>query len=151
MKLNGVTGVKITAENDNYRVITTTKPIWIDNDLLTTGTISTSNSSFYNDDMLDYLLKDIIKEKAKDAEEKLKKETIQFNKKVADGINNDIKQVIFNDPATIIVWKDGHKTVVKCEKGDTYNKEFGLALCLIKEFFNNTGAYNKIFEKWIKE
>lgn len=34
-----------------------------------------------------------------------------------------IKKVIFNDPATIILWKDGTKTVVKCQEGDTYDKE----------------------------
>ena len=43
---------------------------------------------------------------------------------------NTIKDVIFNDPATIVIWKDGTKTVVKCqtETGDTYNKELGLAI-----------------------
>ena len=104
-------------------------PNWLSNhnaNITTTGT--SSKTSFYDDNMLDYLLEDITKEKAKDAEKKLKQEKAQFNKRVADAVNDRIKQVIFNDPATIIVWKDGHKTVVKCEKGDTYNKEFGLAL-----------------------
>ena len=29
----------------------------------------------------------------------------------------EIKNVIFNEPATIIIWKDGTKTVVKCQEG----------------------------------
>ena len=52
-----------------------------------------------------------------------------------------IKDVIFNDPATIVIWKDGSKTVVKCQKetGDTYNKELGLAMCIIKKCCGNKG------------
>ena len=34
----------------------------------------------------------------------------------------EIKRVVFNDPATIVFWKDGTKTVVKCSKGDTFSK-----------------------------
>ena len=33
----------------------------------------------------------------------------------------DIKKVIYNNPATIICWEDGTKTVVKCSEGDTYD------------------------------
>ena len=44
-----------------------------------------------------------------------------------------IDRVIFNKPATIVLWKDGTKTVVKCQKGDHYNKETGLALCCLKK------------------
>lgn len=68
----------------------------------------------------------------------------QFNK-------NDIKDVIFNNPATIVFWKDGTKTVVKCQtdKGDTYNPELGLAMCIIKKMCGNKGNYNDIFNKWL--
>ena len=64
-----------------------------------------------------------------------------------------IKDVIFNDPATIVLWTDGSKTVVKCQKetGDTYNKELGLAMCIIKKCCGNKGNYNDVFSKWIKE
>ena len=62
-----------------------------------------------------------------------------------------IKDVIFNDPATIVLWEDGSKTVVKCQEGDTYNKETGLAMAIIKKCCSNKGNYNDIFEKWIKE
>lgn len=62
-----------------------------------------------------------------------------------------IKDVIFNDLATIVLWKDGTKTVVKCqkEKGDTYNPELGLAMCIVKKCCNNKGNYNDVFNKWI--
>lgn len=43
-------------------------------------------------------------------------------------------KVIFNNPATIVLWSDGTKTVVKRQKGDRYNKETGLAMCYVKKF-----------------
>ncbi|MBR4342311.1 MAG: hypothetical protein IKP88_06370 [Lachnospiraceae bacterium] len=53
------------------------------------------------------------------------------------------KKVIFNKPATIVIWNDGIKTVVKCQKGDRYDPEKGLAmayvkrLCGLKEFYKS--------------
>lgn len=43
-----------------------------------------------------------------------------------------IKKVIFNNPATIVIWADGTKTVVKRQKGDRYDKEKGLAMAFVK-------------------
>ena len=62
-----------------------------------------------------------------------------------------IKEVIFNNPATVVIWADGTKTVVKCQEGDTYNEELGLAMCISKKFFGNKGNFNEVFKKWIKE
>lgn len=62
-----------------------------------------------------------------------------------------IEKVIFNDPATIVFWNDGTKTVVKCQKGDTFSKELGLAMAISKKFFGNKGNYNDVFNKYIKE
>lgn len=60
-------------------------------------------------------------------------------------------KVIFNDPATIVFWDDGTKTVVKCQPGDTYNPEMGLALCFSKKALGNKSNFNNVFKKWIKE
>ena len=65
--------------------------------------------------------------------------------------NPGISRVIFNDPATIIFWKDGTKTVVKCQDGDTYSKETGLALCIAKKALGNKGNFNNVFKKWCEE
>lgn len=62
-----------------------------------------------------------------------------------------IKKVIFNDPATIVLWNDGTKTVVKCQEGDTYSEELGLAMAISKKFFGNKSKYNEIFKKYIEE
>ena len=45
----------------------------------------------------------------------------------------EIKNVIFNDPATIVFWKDGTKTVVKCQDGDEFDPEKGLAMAIAKK------------------
>lgn len=63
----------------------------------------------------------------------------------------NIKKVIFNNPATIVYWEDGTKTVVKCGKDDTYSEEAGLALCFMKKALGNKGNYNNTFKKYIKE
>lgn len=65
--------------------------------------------------------------------------------------NLKIKNVIFNDPATIVIWSDDTKTVVKCQPGDTYSKELGLAMCISKKFLGNKGNFNEEFKKWIPE
>ena len=62
-----------------------------------------------------------------------------------------IKKVIFNDPATIVIWSDNSKTVVKCQEGDTYDAEKGLALCIAKKYLGNKGNFNEVFKKWIPE
>ena len=62
-----------------------------------------------------------------------------------------IKDVIFNPPATIVLWKDGTKTVVRCGENDTYSKEHGLAMAICKKALGNKGNYNNQFKKWLKE
>lgn len=60
-------------------------------------------------------------------------------------------KVIFHDPATIVFWNDGTKTVVKCQPGDAYNKEIGLALCFSKKMLGNKSNFNNIFKKYLEE
>ena len=62
-----------------------------------------------------------------------------------------IENVIFNDPATIVFWADGTKTVVKCGEDDIWDPEKGLAMAVTKKFFGNEGFYYDIFKKWIPE
>lgn len=63
----------------------------------------------------------------------------------------EIKNVHFNGPATVVLWKDGTKTVVMCQEGDIYSEETGLALCIAKKAFGNMPNFNNIFRKWIPE
>lgn len=63
----------------------------------------------------------------------------------------DIKQVIFNDPATIVIWADGEKTVVKCQNGEPYDPEKGLTMAITKRALGNKGNYFDEIKKWTKE
>lgn len=60
-----------------------------------------------------------------------------------------IDKVIFNNPATIVIWANGDKTVVKCD-GEKYDPEKGLAMAITKYLLgNNQGYYYDIFKKWL--
>ena len=63
----------------------------------------------------------------------------------------NIKDVIFNNPATIIIWEDGEKTVVKCQEGDIYDPEKGLAMAITKRALGNKGNYCEELKKWLPE
>lgn len=64
--------------------------------------------------------------------------------------NVSIRKVIFNNPATIVLWSDGTKTVVKCGPDDIFDKEKGLAMAIVKKMAGNDSRFHKIFKKWCK-
>lgn len=55
------------------------------------------------------------------------------------------KKIIFMYPATIVIWNDGTKTVVKCQKGEHFDKEKGVAMCFMKKFLGNKSNFNNVF------
>lgn len=61
----------------------------------------------------------------------------------------NILKVVYNNPATIVFWSDGTKTVVKCQNGDTYSAETGLAMAICKKAYGNENQFNKVFAKWL--
>ena len=60
----------------------------------------------------------------------------------------DIKDVIFNDPATIVIWADGTKTVVKAEN-EPFDPEKGLAMAISKRALGNKYDYYDTFKKYV--
>ena len=64
--------------------------------------------------------------------------------------NLKIKKVIFNDPATIVFWADGTKTVSKAHGEDKFDKEIGLTVCIAKKAMGNKKKWDQVFKKWIK-
>ena len=62
----------------------------------------------------------------------------------------EIRKVIFNDPATIVLWTDGTKTVVRAEN-EEYDPEKGLAMAIAKKSLGNKGYYYETFKKWLPE
>lgn len=58
-----------------------------------------------------------------------------------------IKKVIFNGPATIVIWMNGEKTVVKCAEGDINSKFSGLAIAICKHMYGVD--FKKIFNHFV--
>lgn len=75
----------------------------------------------------------------------------KLNPKVESGRiqAHSIKNVIFNDPATIVFWGDGTKTVVKCGGDDIFDPEKGLTMAISKKFLGNQGNYYNEIKKWV--
>lgn len=73
---------------------------------------------------------------------------------IDNGPRYRIKDVIFNDPATIVLWADGTKTVVKCNGEQVFDPEKGLAMAIVKKYMGTNKSksnYCDIFKKWIPE
>lgn len=62
-----------------------------------------------------------------------------------------IRKVIFNNPATVVMWSDGTKTVVKCSPEDTYDMEKGLAMAIVKKMAGNDNRFHKVFKQYPKK
>jgi hypothetical protein len=65
--------------------------------------------------------------------------------------NTTIKKVVFNNPATIVLWTDGTKTVVKCQNDEVFDPEKGLAMAIAKKAFGNKGNYCNEIKKWTEQ
>lgn len=66
------------------------------------------------------------------------------------------KKIIINPPATIVIWNDGIKTVVKATENDIYDPEKGVALCFLKRWFESSYRQilkeaNDIYKKKLEE
>lgn len=62
-----------------------------------------------------------------------------------------IRKVIFNDPATVVLWSDGTKTVVKCGPEDKFDTEKGLAMAIVKKMAGNDNSFHKVFKQYTKK
>lgn len=113
----------------------------------------------------------MVKERIKEKEMKYTKQTYVMAKKDADYLNYgvadvmatmalnrkltpstklpEIKKVVFNKPATIVIWADDTKTVVKAQNGETFDPEKGLAMAITKKALGNEGNYYDIIKKYI--
>lgn len=76
------------------------------------------------------------------------KKTTERSNYMPTDIRRFIKRVKFNPPATIVFWTDNTKTVVKC-KGEDYDPEKGLAMCICKKVLGDKGNYYEVFKKWL--
>ncbi len=64
----------------------------------------------------------------------------------------DSKKIIFSGNCTIVIWKDGTKTIARCSTWDDFSPEAGIAICFMKHVLGEAKAKkilrngNKIFE-----
>lgn len=58
----------------------------------------------------------------------------------------EIEKVIFNEPATIVFWTDGTKTVVKVKDQEEFDPWTGLSMCVCKKAFGN--KFHRIFKDY---
>lgn len=77
------------------------------------------------------------------------KKTMNLYKRLEEEKKNTIKKVIFHDPATIIYWEDGTKTVVKVQNGEKFDPEKGMAMAICKKTHGNDGSYYEAFKKFL--
>lgn len=109
-------------------------------------------------EFVDYFYGVTMKELKEDLEERLKKpvRTSKYDLITSTPwspiiIKPKVDRVIFHNPATIIYWKDGSKTVVKCQPGDTYDEEKGFMAAYLKKLLGNDNTFNKEIKKYVKE
>lgn len=76
------------------------------------------------------------------------REIVGYEQKKANSMK--IKNVIFQDPATIVFWEDGTKTVVRAE-GEGYDPEKGLAMAISRKALGNNRDYYNTFIHWLKK
>lgn len=61
--------------------------------------------------------------------------------KVENKILKKVDKVIFKDPVTVVFWKDGTRTTVKCTGDEKYDPEKGFAMAVLKKLLGNKYDY----------
>lgn len=59
------------------------------------------------------------------------------------------EKVILHDPAVVVYWKDGTKTVAKAQN-ERYDPEKGLAMCFVKKMLDMNGKTLTAFNRLLK-
>lgn len=54
------------------------------------------------------------------------------------------ERVIYNDRATVCIFPDGDKVVVKATKDDKFSKEHGVAMCIMRKLFKSRSEFLRI-------
>lgn len=80
-------------------------------------------------------------ESKEEEKENRREETMQV-------IDLKIKKVIFNNPATIVYWEDGTKTVVKVAEGDIFDEEAGVAMAHMRKIYGNRKNFKHKLKAW---
>lgn len=60
----------------------------------------------------------------------------------------NIKQVIYSNPVTVIIWEDGTKTISRCDDDDIYDELTGFMLCIFKKVLTPK-TMRKMFKDYV--
>lgn len=100
-----------------------------------------------------------------EAERRAKDEKIEISRKRVDELAEIIKQeealneakevcskftpkrIIYNDPVTIVFWKDGTKTIVRATKETIFNKYNAFTAALAKKILMSNSNVNRIVDR----
>ena len=104
------------------------------------------NNRIFSDDILTELLADNLKDLRNKLTKELEEELAREKRKDVNHFIAKIDKVYFGKGTTVIKWKDGTSTKVKCQDGEEFDKEKGVAMCIIKHMFGDIGYYNEIFK-----
>ena len=62
-----------------------------------------------------------------------------------------IKDILFNGPATVVIWMDGTKTVVKLQNDEVYDQEKAIAMAISRRALGEEGYYSVFHAKEFAE
>lgn len=62
-----------------------------------------------------------------------------------------VKRIIYNDPATIVFWEDGTKTVVKKQKGIKFNKYNAFTAAFAIKCLGSNSKLNHIVDSGVDQ
>ena len=60
----------------------------------------------------------------------------------------NIKQVIYSNPVTVVIWDDGTKTRSRCDEEDIYDELTGFMLCVFKKMMTPK-AMRRMFKDYV--
>jgi len=123
-------GMKVVLENKETRIIGTA---FRTEATCTMNGIGEMSVDFYVDKVEDLTKRDICPKNRN-----FFQEYCEYRYKIGTQNALQAKHVIFNPPATVVLWEDGTKTVVKCDPKDPFDEMKGLALCYMKKALGNT-------------
>ena len=140
---------RITLSNDDNFASINAPNIKINNidieDIIKDEIKNYDKNRIFSDDILTELLADNLKDLRNKLKKELEEELVREKRKDINHFIAKIDKVYFGKGTTVIKWKDGTSTKVKCQDGEEFDKEKGVAMCIIKHMFGDIGYYNEIF------
>lgn len=119
--------------------------------LVNKGINKYDKSRTFSDDVLGDLLVDLIKKKVKDEAKEFKAALLRARKHHINTVIRDINKIRFDEGWTIIFWKSGAVTKVRCQDGEPFDYEKGIAMAIIKHMYGDISYYNEIFKKTLEQ